>query len=179
MTVHRTSSISKRHDVLLISGIATASPTLGMPLLVSWLPYEALQRLPAMWKRARDAYCKQRYCAEKRGIGWLFIFRTWWLVWSKSGHWHARGRGLGKFQMARHGDAGDYAPDNVKIIPHEENVGERSYERHRAACKRRSRRKSWLAAVKAAANTPEGRKQRSEIGFRREAAKRAAREAVP
>jgi hypothetical protein len=141
-------------------GITTGSPAFSAPLLVSWLPYEALQRLPALWKLARDAYCKQRYCAEKRGIGWLFIFRTWWLVWSKSGHWHERGRGLGKFQMARHGDAGPYAPDNVSIIPHEQNVNERSYERHLAAVRRRSRRKSWLAAVKAAAANTEGLRQR-------------------
>jgi hypothetical protein len=163
----------------LSCNITTGSPEIGTPALLSWLPFERLYNYPALRKRAADAYAKQRYCAEKRGISWRFMFQSWWTLWAQSGKWDMRGRGLGRYQMARHGDTGDYASDNVKIILHEENVDERSYERHRAACKRRSRRASWRAAVRAAATSPEGRKQRSEIGLRREAAKRAAREASP
>jgi hypothetical protein len=158
--------------------LIVGSPTIDAPTLQSWLPVDALQRLPALWKRARDAYCKQRYCAEQRGVGWKFIFASWWFVWSSSGRWEQRGQGLGRYQMARLGpDEGAYEPSNVRIITHEENLRERSHERHRAACRRRSKRASWLAAVRAVASSPEGRKQRSESGLRREAAKRAAREA--
>jgi hypothetical protein len=137
---------------MIATSIATGSPAFSAPSLCSWLPFETLQRLPALWKRAHDAYCKQRYCAEKRGIGWLFTFLTWWTCWAQSGLWEMRGQGLGRYQMARLGpDIGDYAPDNVRFITHEQNVNERSRERHRAACKRRSQRASWRAAVSAAA----------------------------
>jgi hypothetical protein len=36
-----------------------------------------------------------------------------------------RGRGVGKYVMARHGDAGPYAPWNVKCIRYEDNSREK------------------------------------------------------
>jgi hypothetical protein len=58
---------------------------------------------------------------------------------------------MGRYQMCRLGpDIGDYAPDNVKIATHEENVRERSRARHLAGIKRRGQGGSWLANIRAA-----------------------------
>jgi hypothetical protein len=136
----------------LSCNITTGSPEIGMPALLSWLPFERLYNYPALRKRAADAYAKQRYQAAARCIGWRFTLCSWWTCWAQSGLWEMRGQGLGRYQMARLGpDIGEYAPDNVRFITHEQNVNERSREHHRAACKRRSRRASWRAAVSAAA----------------------------
>jgi hypothetical protein len=48
----------------------------------------------------------------------------WALIWARSGHWHERGLGKGKYCMARFGDKGPYASWNVKIILQSENSSE-------------------------------------------------------
>jgi hypothetical protein len=129
--------------------LVTGSPALGTPVLVSWIPYEKLDR--ALHRIVSDAYCKARYLAKKRGLGWHFTLISWWTYWAQSGLWSKRGHGMGKYQMCRLGpDKGDYAPHNVKIATHEENVRERSPEVHMAGVRRRTRRKSWRTNVVAA-----------------------------
>ena len=44
--------------------------------------------------------------------------------WIQSGHWDERGRGKGKYCMARNNDIGHYEVGNVRIILHSENVSE-------------------------------------------------------
>ncbi len=74
----------------------------------------------ALWQ----AYVSQIGSSKKRGIGFLLTFEEWCDIWIKSGHLDERGRGLGKFHMARHGDTGPDAIGNVKIIPGSQNISE-------------------------------------------------------
>lgn len=69
------------------------------------------QQLP---KRARRAFFQQRQAARSRGILWCMTMAQWWHIWAESGKWEARGPGTG-YCMARNGDIGPYAPDNVYI----------------------------------------------------------------
>jgi hypothetical protein len=69
----------------------------------------------------RVDYNQQKHSATRRGIEFLLSFRQWFEIWQASGHWEERGRGRGKYCMARFGDCGPYAVDNVKIITNAEN----------------------------------------------------------
>lgn len=60
-------------------------------------------------------YTAQRLAAAKRGVEWRISFPEWLSVWMESGHWHERGRGAGRYCMARHGDVGPYSVANVSI----------------------------------------------------------------
>jgi hypothetical protein len=55
----------------------------------------------------------------------LFTFDEWLAFWKASGKLHLRGLGRGKYVMARNGDRGPYAPDNVRIILFEDNMKEK------------------------------------------------------
>ena len=68
------------------------------------------------------AYRRQKNAAKARGIAWCFTFDSWLQVWSKSGRIEERGRGRGKYVMARFGDVGPYSPENVSIILYEQNA---------------------------------------------------------
>lgn len=70
----------------------------------------------------RRMYHIQRNNARRRGISWKITYIQWRSIWARSGHWHERGRGLGEYVMARFGDKGPYAPNNVKIILATENL---------------------------------------------------------
>lgn len=74
----------------------------------------------ARYKKFRQ----HRNHARTRGIPWEITYMQWSLIWARSGHWYDRGKGLGKYCMARFGDKGPYASWNVKIILHSENVSE-------------------------------------------------------
>jgi hypothetical protein len=73
---------------------------------------------------ARRRFTAQRAHAKKRGISFEFTFDEWWNIWQKSGRWAERGCGKGQYVMARFGDIGPYASNNVKIITIEENSRE-------------------------------------------------------
>lgn len=73
-------------------------------------------------KRAKRAYGGQKSTAKIRGVEWQFTFETWLQWWLDSGHWHERGRGIGKYQMCRIGDVGPYSPDNCFAGLYEQNV---------------------------------------------------------
>lgn len=77
----------------------------------------------ALPKRAIRAYANQRRAARFRGIEWKFNLATWWRVWDVSGKWEERGRGYG-YVMARKGDSGPYAPDNVYICTQAQNASD-------------------------------------------------------
>ena len=69
-------------------------------------------------------YRQQRQNARTRGIPFLMTFAEWCGVWERSGQWERRGRGRGKYYMARENDEGPYSVGNVRIIPWEENLKE-------------------------------------------------------
>lgn len=73
----------------------------------------------------RRAYSTQRTSALERGVWWEFDLESWWAIWSASGKWEQRGRGRGKYVMARAGDVGPYSPSNVRICTVQENARER------------------------------------------------------
>lgn len=71
-------------------------------------------------------YMHQRYAAKGRGIEWEISFPEWVAVWMESGHFEDRGKGKGKYCMARHGDTGPYKIGNVSIQPYQKNSSEGS-----------------------------------------------------
>lgn len=73
-------------------------------------------------------YREQKSKARGRGIEFNLTFKEWWDIWQQSGHWNERGRGQG-YCMARVGDTGPYAVDNVEIKTIGENFSE-SYLKH-------------------------------------------------
>lgn len=72
----------------------------------------------------RAAFKSQRNRAKRRGIPFLMTFDEWWKVWQDSGRWDQRGRLEGQYVMARFGDSGPYAINNVRICSKEENRAE-------------------------------------------------------
>lgn len=75
---------------------------------------------------AKQRYSQQKGVAKTRKIEWLFTFESWWKMWSDSGQWINRGRGVGKYCMARKGDVGPYSPENVEIALHTQNSSDAS-----------------------------------------------------
>lgn len=67
------------------------------------------------------AFCRQKYNASKRGIGWDLTFWQWWSIWQASGRWSQRGRGQG-YVICRRGDVGPYSVSNVFIATAIENI---------------------------------------------------------
>ena len=73
----------------------------------------------------RRAYKAQADSSKQRGIPFLFTYEEWCRWWfSHLGpHWFKmRGRGRGKYQMARFGDDGPYVDGNVECLFHEDNL---------------------------------------------------------
>src|SRR5215471_15386779 len=73
---------------------------------------------------AHHIYALQRSGARYRGIAFLLTFDEWMSIWQESGHWERRGGGRNDYCMARFGDNGPYAADNVKICTNAENFAE-------------------------------------------------------
>lgn len=71
-----------------------------------------------------NRYQSQRGKARKRGISWEISLAEWIAVWADSGKRELRGRGKGRYCMARHGDCGPYRVGNVSIILASENSRE-------------------------------------------------------
>lgn len=60
--------------------------------------------------------------AKQRGIPFLLSFAEWMEIWNQSGKWEQRGKCVGQYVMARHGDVGPYSEANVSIILASQNV---------------------------------------------------------
>ena len=73
---------------------------------------------------SKAAYLKQKNTAKARGIEWLFDFESWLSMWTMSGKLAERGRGTGRYVMARCGDVGPYSQANVEIITYEKNASD-------------------------------------------------------
>lgn len=69
-------------------------------------------------------YNTQKKDAAQREIEFLLTFEEWLQIWLNSGKLPERGRGKDKYCMARFGDTGPYAVDNVRIITNTENQHE-------------------------------------------------------
>ena len=67
------------------------------------------------------AFKQCRKNAKARGITWLLTLEQFTAIWKRSKRWHLRGRGRGKYHLARKGDRGAYKVGNVRIILHENN----------------------------------------------------------
>ena len=74
-------------------------------------------------------FVAQRMQARRRGIDFFLTFDEWMGIWAQSGLLSERGKGIGKYNMARFGDTGPYAVGNVFIMRHEENTREGSIGR--------------------------------------------------
>lgn len=71
------------------------------------------------------AFKAQADAAKQRGKPFLFTYPEWCQWWfdKRGPNWFVeRGRGRGKYQMARIGDKGPYAPWNVECLLHEDNL---------------------------------------------------------
>lgn len=66
----------------------------------------------------------QRNAAKNRAIPWKLTLAQWWQMWQESGRWESRGRGKGKYCLARLGDAGAYEIGNVWVCEFAENCRE-------------------------------------------------------
>jgi hypothetical protein len=79
-------------------------------------------------RRARNperyAYKTHKAAAKQRNIPFLLTFEDWWDIWQQSGKWEHRGARRGEYCMARFGDIGAYARNNVKICLAADNVRE-------------------------------------------------------
>lgn len=82
----------------------------------------------------RLRYHDQRLKATvNRGLGWEFTFETWLEWWQGTGKLAERGNRRGQYCMARYGDQGPYAPENVRCCTTDENNRERSITQKRKA----------------------------------------------
>lgn len=70
----------------------------------------------------KKAYNDHKATAKKRGIEFLFEFEDWKEWWIATGKWNQRGKGIGKYCMARHNDVGPYSKENVFCELCSENV---------------------------------------------------------
>lgn len=86
------------------------------------LPYQEMRKHRE--SGAVAAFRRQRVNAVRRGIEWKMTFAQWWAVWDASGQFPNRGRGIGKYVMARIRDGGCYEMGNVHIITAVENSRE-------------------------------------------------------
>jgi hypothetical protein len=76
----------------------------------------------------KQRFREQRQTAFERNIVWKFTFEEWVEWWEDhlGYNWmKKRGRGRGRYVMARKGDKGPYAPWNVECILHEQNSKDR------------------------------------------------------
>ena len=73
---------------------------------------------------------EQKRVAKYRGIGWELEYWEWLQIWQDSGHLHDRGTKKGQWVMARNGDKGPYAANNVRIVLAETNNREARKTQH-------------------------------------------------
>lgn len=84
-------------------------------------------------QNAHQAYLTQRSNAFKRGIVWELTEREWIEWWESTGHFSDRGRGKGKWLMARFNDTGAYSLNNIFCHRHECNVSDAQKSKPKSA----------------------------------------------
>jgi hypothetical protein len=75
---------------------------------------------------ARERYRMQKVNAATRGIPFLLTFEEWMGWWEATGHYHEYGRKRGQYCMARKGDVGPYALDNIYCATATENQDDKN-----------------------------------------------------
>lgn len=76
-------------------------------------------------KNQYQAYYQHRRRAGRNGIKFQFTYyqwMDWWITQLGADFPKLRGRGRGKYCMARKGDKGPYHPDNVECLTFEQNI---------------------------------------------------------
>jgi hypothetical protein len=102
---------------------------------------ERKARKAAAYSRSpRGRYKAHRHNAARRGIEFALSFAQWWAIWKRSGRWNERGRGRGRFVMARNADRGGYEEGNVYITTNEVNAAAHEYDDAARARMARARR---------------------------------------
>ncbi len=86
---------------------------------------------------ARERYRIQKVNASNRGIEFLLTFEEWCEWWMDTGHYHEYGRETGQYVMARNGDIGPYALDNIRCLLSTDNAAEVQANRIRNGATRR------------------------------------------
>jgi hypothetical protein len=61
-------------------------------------------------------YLVHRTNARMRGIEFRLTFEEWFVWWMDTGHYHERGREVGKYVMSRKGDKGAYELGNIECV---------------------------------------------------------------
>lgn len=85
------------------------------------------------------AFDKQRRAAKDRDIEFLLTLDEWCGIWGASGKFEERGRGSGRYCMARKGDKGPYAIGNLEITTNRENGALAGYAGRGRPSKRKGR----------------------------------------
>jgi hypothetical protein len=99
-------------------------------------------------------YSHQRVSSRRRGIEFKLTLGEWWSVWSASGKYHLRGKGIGRYCMSRIRDSGGYVVGNVHIQLCQENSREavrkwrgKTKANRGVFCLYPGRARAWLAVV--------------------------------
>ena len=124
------------------------------------------KRVPLPLRRLRRAFRDHERRAARRGIPFLLTYHEWQVVWRASGRLRERGRGVGRYVMARPGDRGPYALGNVKIITFEENCSEGQLGRRRTVSEE-TRARISAGVLRAHQNDPGYGFRISEAAIRR------------
>lgn len=90
-------------------------------------------------KNAQQLYHSHKYNVKNRDrkdqtggvIEFRLTFEHWLEIWVVSGHWERRGRGAGKYCMARLNDLGHYEVGNVFIQSFSDNSKEAHFGKKR------------------------------------------------
>lgn len=99
--------MTNRIDFSRLARAADLNPT--------WTAQMARQTAIRRWRNQKSA-------AKWRGIAFELTFDQWMQWWTDSGHYPDRGKHWGEYVMARKGDIGAYAIDNIECIRAERNV---------------------------------------------------------
>ncbi|MEZ0602932.1 hypothetical protein ACAX43_12375 [Paraburkholderia sp. IW21] len=74
-------------------------------------------------RKDKDKFWSHRSNARfARGIEFNLTFEEWFTWWQETGHYHERGKGQGKYVMARFNDTGPYELGNIYCCTHADNV---------------------------------------------------------
>lgn len=100
------------------------------------------------------AFEQQKQSSSNRGITWALSFAQWYAIWQASGKLHLRGRGKGRYCMARIRDEGGYVLGNVHVQLASDNSADAvkkwagKFKAHMGVfCLYPGREMAWLAKV--------------------------------
>jgi hypothetical protein len=79
-------------------------------------PPESLKRKQVFKNPDLRRYKVHRTNAGLRGIEFKLTFDEWFSWWKATGHYHERGREVGKYVMGRKGDQGAYELGNIECV---------------------------------------------------------------